>query len=728
MLRSVPGRIAMRAGMATIVTVVIAAFGAAAANATSSAAAFPRYDHVFLLIEENHNYGQIIGNPHAPIINALAHDYGLATGYRGVGDPSEPNYVAMLGGNTFGVGSDDPYFFPANTVKARNLMSELDQAGLTWRGYFQGMPYPGYRGYCFPAKCNGIPDSDTQYVAKHNGIVNFADMQTPAEFAKLTPYGQLARDLASDQVTSFSYIVPDECHDMHGAPPWCLDSGNFGDVDDNWLVATGDAFVGHTVNEITSSPVWSQGNDAIVVTFDEGNFATDRIATIVITNNGPRHATDPTAYNHYSLLASLQHGFGLACLQASCKASPMTPLFEENGPATVPTLPAALVPAPDGTDTVSATGTPHAGPVVSLPTGGGWQVIPSPSIDSLDNNLAAVAAGSASDAWAVGNYYKPRNPNVLQNLGLHWNGRRWTAFPLPDVGPNENTLLGASELANGDTWAVGYYVNSHYRQRTLIERYENGSWRVIPSPDPGQGGDILYGVAAVSGTDAWAVGGQEDAAAVWHPLIEHWDGSSWSALPAPDPNGGGNLLYAVTARSSTQVYAAGQSATSFPSQALIEAWNGHSWTVDPGPSSPAASLDPFGIGADGTGITVVGAHESDTAPFTTLVIDGTPSNLAIAWSQSAGAGENDLFGVASETGGARWAVGWFIDPATGNHETLVDGLVNGHWSLVPSPSPNSAAGDDGLAGVAAVPGGGVWAVGITSNADGNPATLIEYHP
>jgi hypothetical protein len=99
----------------------------------------------------------------------------------------------------------------------------------------------------------------------------------------------------------------------------------------------------------------------------------------------------------------------------------------------------------------------------------------------------------------------------------------------------------------------------------------------------------------------------------------------------------------------------------------------------------------------------VGAHESDTAPFTTLVIDGTPSNLAIAPSQSAGAGENDLFGVASETGGAKWAVGWWIDPATGNHETLVDGLVNGRWSLVPSPSPNPAAGDDGLAGVAAVP-------------------------
>ena len=155
----------------------------AGASAQSSQAPFPRYDHVFLLIEENHNFNQIIGNKAAPIIKALASDYGLATRYSGVGDPSEPNYVAMLGGSTFGISSDDPYFFPGQSVDQPNLMSQLDAAGLSWKGYFQGMPYAGYRGYCFPAKCNGIPDSDTQYVAKHNGIVNFANMHTGSAWA-----------------------------------------------------------------------------------------------------------------------------------------------------------------------------------------------------------------------------------------------------------------------------------------------------------------------------------------------------------------------------------------------------------------------------------------------------------------------------------------------------------------------------------------------------------------
>lgn len=401
-------------------------------------------------------------------------------------------------------------------------MSQLDQAGLSWKGYFQGMPYAGYRGYCFPVKCNGIPDSDTQYVAKHNGIVNFKDMQTASEYAKLNPYGQLANDLASGQAPSLSYIVPDECHDMHGAPPWCVDSGKAGGVEDTSLVANGDAFVGQTVNKITSSPVWGSGNNAIVVTFDEGNFASDQIATIVITSKGPRGVTDNTSYDHYSLLASIQQAFGLGCLQNSCTASPMTPLFEPAGSTSTPTLPPPFTPAPDGSNTVSPTGAAVKGKPVSLGGGGEWQVVPSPSIGNLDNNLAAVSAASASDAWAVGDY-NSNNPNVLENLGEHWDG---------------------------------------------------SSWQVIPSPNPGSDGNILYGVAAIADSDVWAVGGQQDSNGIWHPLAEHWNGKSWSVASTPDPNGGGNLLYAVKAVSSGRIYAAGQSGSAFPSQALVEHWNG----------------------------------------------------------------------------------------------------------------------------------------------------------
>ena len=260
-------------------------------SAAEPLSAFPQYDHLFLIINENHNYANIINNPVAPILNALARDYGSATSYTGVSDPSEPNYVAMLGGSDFGISNDDPYFFPGNTVDQPNLMSQLESVGKTWKAYFQDLPYAGYRGYCYPAKCNGIPDSDTQYVAKHNGIVNFANMRTPSEWINQTPYSQLATDLASGNIPNLSYIVGDECNDMHGAPPWCVDSGKIGDVDDTWLVAQGDRFVGQTVNMITSSSMWMTGNNAIVVTFDEGNAVHDQIYTAVITSHGPRGVT-----------------------------------------------------------------------------------------------------------------------------------------------------------------------------------------------------------------------------------------------------------------------------------------------------------------------------------------------------------------------------------------------------------------------------------------------------
>jgi phospholipase C len=148
---------AIQSSLLSIVGSLLGACGLLATTSSVLAATFPQYDHVFLLIEENEGFEQIIGNQFAPILNALATDYGLATNYRGVADPSEPNYVAMLGGDFFGISSDDPYWFPGNTINAENLMSQLEGAGKTWKGYFQGMPYPGYRGYVIRTSATAFP-------------------------------------------------------------------------------------------------------------------------------------------------------------------------------------------------------------------------------------------------------------------------------------------------------------------------------------------------------------------------------------------------------------------------------------------------------------------------------------------------------------------------------------------------------------------------------------------
>jgi hypothetical protein len=686
---------------------------------------FPRYNHVFLVIMENEGYQQIIGNSYAPIMNALARDYGLAANYRGVADPSEPNYVAMLGGDSFGISSDDPYWFPGQTVNAANLMSQLEQAGLNWRGYFQNMPYPGYRGYCYPNKCNGIPDADTQYVSKHNGIVNFANLQAPAELRKMFPFTQLSADLAAGSIPSFSYIVPDECHDMHGAPPWCVDSDNTNTVQQSWLIAQGDKFVGDVVSQITSSPTWQAGDNAIVITFDEGTTATSQVATIVITNHGPRGVTDNTSYNHYSLLASLQQTFGLGCLLNSCTANPMTPLFDITGSTTTPTLPPPYN-FPTSSDTISTQGAGKQAAAFT-PGGSGWSVVPSYNFGSLDNVLAGVSAASATDAWAVGTYY-PSSSGVLATLAEHFDGTRWTAYPLPNVGVQENVLLAVSMPSMGSAWAVGYYASGKFTQQTLIEHFDGNVWSVIPSPSPGALQNILFGVSAISDSDVWAAGGDQDSNGVWHALTEHWDGLAWSVVPAVDAGSSGNQFYAVKAVSTNNVYAAGQQAGArFPNQALVEHWDGKSWSVIASPADAATAL-PLGVTATSSSLTIVGQHETDSAPYTTYAAASAPNRLSIQATPNASTGENDLFAADTAADGSTWAVGWNIDTTTGNHDPLILQGKNGVWSLVSSPS--LGASDSGFAAVTAIPGGGLWAVGVTgaANGNGNYSTLIEYHP
>jgi Phosphoesterase family len=696
--------------LSSLIGPLLGACGLLAATSPALATTFPQYDHVFLIIEENEGFNQIIGNKFAPILNALAANYGLATNYTGVADPSEPNYVAMLGGDTFGISSDDPYWFPGQSVNAENLMSQLEAAGKTWKGYFQGMPYPGYRGFSYPDKSNGIPDSDTQYVSKHNGIVNFTNMQTPAEFAHMVP---------------FAYIVPDECHDSHGAPPWCVDSSPINSVQQSFLIAQMDAFVGDIVNAITSSSTWSTGNNAIVITFDEGAFAKSQIVTIVITNHGPRGVTDNTSFNHFSLLASLQQTFGLGCLLNSCTANPMTNLFAITGSTSIPALPAPFA-FPTSADTISPQGKGTKAAAVSL-NGTGWQFVPSVSLGPQDNVLASVSAASATDVWAVGTYL-PSKTSPLATLGHHFDGTAWTAFPLPNVGVQQNVLLSVSMPAPGKAWAVGYFESGSFVQSTLIEHFSGGTWSVVPSPNPSSQHNILYGVAAISDTDVWAVGAQQDSSGVWHTLTEHWDGSSWSVVPAVDAGSSGNHFYAVKANASNDVYAVGQSAgAGFPNTALIEHWDGKRWSVVVSPADPSATALPLGVTATNSSLTVVGQQETDTAPYTTYVAAGALGPLTIRSTPNVALAENDLFGVTTALDGSTWAVGWALDIAAGVHAPLILHGLQGVWSLVASPSfPNL---DSGLASIAAVPGGGLWAVGVTSAGNNsNYSTLIEFHP
>ena len=131
--------------MAVCLSLLGAALWADAAPAPALASAtsqVPRLDHVFVIMEENNGFHDVIGNQAAPNLNYLAKTFGLATDYFGVSpDSSESNYVALLGGSVQGVTSDDAYW--TQEINAPSLISQLDHAGISWKAYLQALPYPG---------------------------------------------------------------------------------------------------------------------------------------------------------------------------------------------------------------------------------------------------------------------------------------------------------------------------------------------------------------------------------------------------------------------------------------------------------------------------------------------------------------------------------------------------------------------------------------------------------
>jgi len=712
--------------LATLAALVVTTSTAFAAVPTHEGS-FPRYDHIFVIVEENHGFRDVIGNPAAPNLNALAGRFGLATQYFGVAHPSEPNYVGLLGGNFFGIADDNPYWM--NGVNEPSLISQLDTAGISWRAYLQGSPHKGYEGICYPARCNGTPDNDPLYVSKHDGIQNFATSLNPSDWGRQVPVSDLGHDLAAGTVPRFDYVIPDECHDMHGDPPYCIDGGNPGDPQDQRLVAMGDAYLGHLVSQITNAPFWATGNNAIAIVYDEGDFnggccdaspGGGRVASIVVTSHGPRGVMDATPYNHYSLLSSIQHSFGLGCLQFTCDTAnvhPMRPLFKVTGSPAVATQLIAVpnLPTPTPTPAEPTTRTRLA------PTSGGWRVQKSALFGGSDNSLGAVAGG-ASGTWAVGNFL-PDTPSSNQDATLslanRFNGKRWSVVPTPNAGPNFNTLFGVA-AAGREAWAVGVHLNNAFLDRALVEKWSQGRWRITRVPQPGTQRDLLFAVSATSPTDVWAVGDQEGRDGRFETLVEHFDGTKWSVVPSPDPGSTGNHLYGVKAVSPNDVWAVGQQlGASAPDQGLIEHWNGAAWAVVPTPPQTGnIMLDAVAAG-DGQ-VWAVGESDDPVRGARPFIETTNGNGWQVADLSRAGTDFTSLWGAAS-SGKNAWAVGTYVDPATGNNETLVLRGRGVKWKVVNAPDPGS--GSNILGGVAPTPAG-LLAVG-TYDTGGPQLTLVE---
>jgi subtilase family serine protease len=175
----------------------------------------------------------------------------------------------------------------------------------------------------------------------------------------------------------------------------------------------------------------------------------------------------------------------------------------------------------------------HGGTLTEHWNGSNWTVVPSPDPGPYSNGLSSVAAVSATDIWAVGSY-DDSNGN-LDTLTEHWNGSNWTVVPSPSPGPYSNGLSSVAAVSATDIWAVGNYMDSNYNRYTLTEHWNGSNWTVVPSPDPGPYSNGLSSVAAVSATDIWAVGDYQTSWGGNNTLIEQWNGTSWNVVPSPSP-------------------------------------------------------------------------------------------------------------------------------------------------------------------------------------------------
>jgi len=265
---------------------------------------------IVIVMEENHSLDQVLGAPEAPQVAQLAAQGTVLTQFYSTRHPSLPNYIALLSGDTFGIVTD----CGGCQVDHPSLVDQLAAAHLTWRAYMQGLPAP----------CSAGVQAAGAYARKHDPFLYFPTVtRNPALCDDVVPFDQFASDAASGRLPQLVWVTPDLDHDMHGGRPGVSDAQD---------LAAADQFLGQLVAELRSSPAWQQ-DTRLVVTWDEGaggqagahgccggDAVGGHILTVVA---GPRvpHGTDPTPYDHYALLRSIEGALGLPYLGHAADAS-----------------------------------------------------------------------------------------------------------------------------------------------------------------------------------------------------------------------------------------------------------------------------------------------------------------------------------------------------------------------------------------------------------------------
>ena len=271
-----------------VVVVTLILLLAAAAYLSAANVPLPRYDHVVIVIEENHSAAEVA---EAPYLNALAARGTVFSRSFAVAHPSQPNYIALFSGSTQGVTNDWRH-----DLSAPNLALSLAAAGLSFAGYSEDLPAVGFRG-----------DRSGGYVRKHNPWASFRNVPDAVN----RPFSDFSTSDFSTLPT-VSFVIPNLRNDMH--------DGSVAEGD-AWLRAHVDAYAAWAVSH----------NSLLIVTFDEGPGheppAKTPIATILVGAHVQRGTTEQPI-THYSVLRTIEEMYGLPYLGEDAKAAPLNGIWQ----------------------------------------------------------------------------------------------------------------------------------------------------------------------------------------------------------------------------------------------------------------------------------------------------------------------------------------------------------------------------------------------------------------
>jgi phospholipase C len=247
---------------------------------------------------ENKSSDRVAGSASAPYFNSLAKQCAYAANFHNVSHPSLPNYLGATSGRTDGVARDCS---PAScSSTSTSLFKQLQDAGLTWKGYAESMP----------RNC-AIYDTKP-YAARHNPPVYYTDIKNSCATNDVplgsSTSGNLADDLTHGTLPNFSFITPNLCNDMHDCS-----------------VSTGDSWLKTWLTKIVNGPAYDSGKTAIFVTFDEGggghhgedcasptnNDKSCLIASYVLGPAVPAGLQVTTRLTQYSMLRTTEAMLGL---------------------------------------------------------------------------------------------------------------------------------------------------------------------------------------------------------------------------------------------------------------------------------------------------------------------------------------------------------------------------------------------------------------------------------